>query len=170
MYHTRSFRLRLESPDGLPARARIRYLGDATEATIPPRFADPSLELIGRPEPGSRGRLHLRVRNTGSRAWAADGVAPVQILTRLRPLAAPDTTARSRDRRVDLPAPVESGDLLDVKVPIRWPRRAGRYRLEVDLARAGVGRFTSHQGSLASLEIDIPETTPSENGDPSPSP
>ncbi len=159
----RLLRIALETPDGSPASAEVRYLG---ERGIP---ADGfgrevlSAELPASAPAGGQTRVPLALRHRGGWSWDSDAPLAVYLAVRFEAL---DGGAAS-EARVRLPHPVAPGGRLDMELPIHWPAAPGRYRVVVDLVLEGVAWFAERVGApVVAGEVTV---TPAMATPPAPS-
>lgn len=106
--------------------------------------------------PGAELHTSLRLRNTGTRSWAAGGQHPVHLayhwFTEQGNLSEPwDTFRTPLPQDVDPEAGVDLSDVV-----YQTPAVVGRYTLRWDLAEEGLAWFFRHGG--APLEIDVEVT------------
>ena len=88
------------------------------------------------------------------RSWSSDSSLPVLLGYRLWPL--PEGRPAVEGPRLPLPHDIAPGQGLTATMPIRWPERAGRYRLEVDLVVESQAWFARHAGQpLLADEIEV---------------
>ncbi len=144
-YHIRSFRLQLFTPNGEPASARLRYLGDpvANEGSFGYRRLD--FRLHGAARAGATSTLEIQLLNTSEMIWQAGNVMPVRLRLSFftqRKGGAPVFTSEP----FKLPNDIYPGKELRLEVPLTWPEVAGQYRLEGDLELYRVGTFASRLG------------------------
>jgi hypothetical protein len=148
----RLLRFALETPDGAPARAQVRYLG---REPLPADFAR-LVHAVALPRDGvagGSGRVTLHLRNMSAWDWTSDAALAVQLGWRLRPL---DGGATASEGRTPLPGKVRSGDAFEVELAVPWPARPGRYLLEVDLVLEDVAWFADRVGApVAAGEVEI---------------
>ncbi len=142
-YSTRALRLRLLTPGGTPARARIRYFGDLEllEQSFSYELTDESLPS---PVAGGASRVSFTVRNTSPLIWEAEDVVPVAAGYRLYD-AAGELVAEGP--RIPLPRRVEPFNRVEVAFDVAWPEAPGSYRLEADLVLEHVAWFAERLGS-----------------------
>jgi hypothetical protein len=150
--HARLLRFSVETPDGAPARARIRYLGRQGPPTDFARLVHAAaLPAVG--VAGESGRVALHLRNMSAWDWTTEAPLPVQLGWRLRPLAG---GAAPNEGRSPLPGKVRSGDAFELELAVAWPQTPGRYRLEVDLVLEDVAWFADRIGEpVAAGEVEI---------------
>jgi len=144
-YYIRSFRLQLFTPNGEPASARLRYLGDpvANEGSFGYRRLD--FRLHGAAKAGATSTLEVQLLNTSEMIWQAGNVMPVRLRLSFftqRKGGAPVFTSEP----FRLPKDIYPGEELRLEVPLTWPEVAGQYRLEGDLELYRVGTFASRLG------------------------
>jgi hypothetical protein len=149
----RLMRFSIESADGSPVTARVRYLG---RRPVPETFGR---EVEAPPLPasvaaGGGATWHLRVTNRSGWTWTSTDPLTVQVGVRYLPLDGP-STAPAVEVRIPLARPVRPGETLEVDVPIDAPPAPGRYRVVVDLVLEDVAWFGDRVGSpLAAGDID----------------
>lgn len=159
IYAVRTLRLTLLTPDGQPARAEVRYLGDGSVLSR-------SLQReVLRAEPprtaatGSLSRIAISVRNTGDWPWSSEDVLPVYLSYRLR---APDGITIEGPRTAMVP-PVEPGRVLTQELLVAWPDVPGRYRLTADLVVENVAWFEDQTGEpLVEAMVRVRKTAETE--------
>jgi hypothetical protein len=151
-YRARLIRFRLETPDGGPATAVLRYLG---RHTLPEH--DYGRELLGADLPetataGAESRIALAVANRCAWTWRAAGPLAVRLAARIEAVEG----GESVEFRSPLPGDVRPGARFDGEIQLRWPSTPGRYRLVVDLLLEDVLWFGGRaDGPLAEREIEI---------------
>ncbi len=144
VYAVRTFRLQLEAPEGVDARARIRYLGDPALAQESASYELLSLDL---PEVGVRGGVlpvSLAVRNTSTRIWESEDVLPVHVVASFHKGRDPEPVFTTQP--VPLPQRVFPGDGVEIAWDLPLPETQGAYRLVLDLAIPGEGPFANWKG------------------------
>lgn len=152
-FTVRTFRLSIRTPDGSPAEAELRYLGE--EELPDDLFArTPLLARLPRAAAaGSRTLVPLRVRNDSSARWTSSGVLPVFLSYRI---FSSGRRLTAEGERTLLPDPVEPGDVFDGAIEVVWPDSPGSYELEVDLVLEGVAWFGQRTaGPLAAGEVTV---------------
>jgi hypothetical protein len=151
-YRARLLRLALVTPDGRPASAEVRYLG---ERGVPEGgFGREVLRaaLPASAAAGSETVLPLALAHRGDWEWDSDAPLPVLVGVRFEPL---DGGAPS-ELRVPLPRRVAPGGRLEMTLPVRWPEAPGRYRVVVDLVLEGIAWFADRVGEpLAAGEVTV---------------
>jgi hypothetical protein len=154
-YFVRFFRLGLDTAEGSPVEATMRFLGDEE---FPPRLFERTilaLEMPAEVEAGSTSRLQVRVRNESEREWRSDRLFPVFLGYRLTPLEQPGAAA-TEGARTPLPQPVRSGNVVASSIEVRWPERPGMYQLKVDLVAEGVAWFEErNKAPLGLAEVRV---------------
>ncbi|MEM1179382.1 MAG: hypothetical protein AAGM22_13615 [Acidobacteriota bacterium] len=155
VYQARTLRLRLKAPAG--SRAQVLYLGDPVEHERAFAYTRLEAEIPRTVEPDSPGALRFRVRNDAPVMWEKDDV--VAITVRLR-LDAVGGRARGDAPVLELAYPLPQrlgpGEETDLELPVRWPRRPGRYEVTVDLVQEHVAWFEDRVGEpLAMAPIDV---------------
>jgi len=158
----RLLRIALETPDGSPASAEVRYLG---ERGIP---ADGfgrevlSAALPASAPAGGQTKVPLTLRHRGGWSWDSDAPLAVYLAVRFEAL---DSGAAS-EARVRLPHPVAPGRRLDMDLPIHWPAAPGRYRVVIDLVLEGVAWLAERVGApVVAGEVTV---TPAPAAPPAP--
>lgn len=144
VYSTRGLRLRLSTPDGAPARAKVRYFGDLELLEQSFAYDSTVVSLPQSPVAGSISRMSFTVRNTSPLIWEANDVVPVAAGYRLHD-AAGELVAESA--HIALPRRVEPYETVEVAFDIAWPETPGSYRLEADLVLEHVAWFAERLGS-----------------------
>lgn len=150
--HARLLRFALETPDGSPARAQVRYLG---REPLPVDFARlvHAAALPGEGAAGGSERVTLHLRNMSAWDWTSEATLPVQLGWRLRPLSG---GAAPSEGRAPLPGKIRSGDAFEAELAVPWPETPGRYRLEIDLVIEDVAWFADRVGEpVAAGEVEI---------------
>lgn len=148
-------RFGLRTPDGLPARAEVRYLGPYRVA---PRFFSSEtleLDLPATAPAGERSYHRVKLRNAGRRAWASRDDVPVHLTYRLTPLpeGPREPIVGPMTRFVE---PLPHAWERDMALEVVWPRRPGRYRMVVDLLLGGTVWFETITGKpVAVREIVV---------------
>jgi|GEM_PF-1306792 len=157
-YGARVLRLGLEAPDGAPARAQIRLLGDPALFEAAFAYTRERLELPAEVIAGSTTTVRIAVRNTSRRIWRREGVTPIFARFHLAPLGpglAEDGDAEDGDAEdgaaedesaVRLPESVDLRATTTLAIPLTWPTTTGTWRLEIDLVQSHVGTFASRLG------------------------
>lgn len=148
----RLLRFALETPDGAPARAQLRYLG---REPLPDDFTRlvHAATLPAEGLAGGRGGVALHLRNMSAWDWTSEAPLAVQLGWRLRPLAG---SAAPSEGRAPLPGKVRSGDAFEVELAVPWPETPGRYRIEVDLVLEDVAWFADRVGApVAAGEVEL---------------
>ncbi len=148
------FRIEAQTPGDPHGEVDLRYLGPYRLA--PKFFAARALavELPSQGVAGTRTEIALHLGNRGSRAWASQADVPVHLVHRLRPLDRPG--ARTLEKLSPLPHAVAAGGEVMATVRVRWPRRPGRYLLELDLMIGGAVSFADWVGApLAAGEVRV---------------
>lgn len=145
-WRAHAIRLSVEVAGGVEARADVRYLGPYR--LVPKFFAYAAgpVELPESVEAGSVSVLRVALTNRGRRPWASDADVPIHLARRLQSLE------RSSEgpvpiRFTPIRDPVPRHGEVELLAEQRWPRRPGRYRLELDLAVGGVALFQEWVGS-----------------------
>ncbi len=169
LYHARLLRLSLRTADGRAASARVRYLGRETIPTHFARDASP-IELPESARAGSTARFPVELVNRGDWTWRSEDSLPVLVASRLRPLDAPGPTLEAR---TPLPRAVRAGESVRMEVPLRWPDRAGRYEVTLDLVLEDVAWFGDRTGSplahgVVSVVAAASGASPATAGPPAP--
>jgi hypothetical protein len=160
--HARLLRFALETPDGSPARAQLRYLG---RRPLPDDFARLVHAAVLPKEgiAGSSGRVTLHLRNMSSWDWTSESTLPVQLGWRLRALSG---GAAPSEGRAPLPGKIRSGDPFEAELDVPWPDTPGHYRLEVDLVIEDVAWFADRVGEpVAAGELEIRAADGADAGD-----
>jgi len=151
-YRVRLVRLRVETPDGRPARARLRYLG---RLAVPESGFERELvaaELPAEVTAGARAALGVAVVHRGGWTWNARGTLPVRLGLRLEPAGG----GRTIELRAPLPRDVAPGERVDAALAVRWPETPGRYRATLDLVLEDVAWFGDRTGApLAAGELIV---------------
>jgi hypothetical protein len=151
--NVRSMRLALETPDGRPARADLRYVGPYRFA---PRFYSAQLDEFLMPtqfSPGEARQLPIRVQNVGRRYWATKDSIPILIGYRVY------RSPRDHDAPVavgpftKIPAPVLPGENLDFRLDFVAPSSAGTFEVDVDLVVGGVTWFEEWTGAPLATRV-----------------
>jgi hypothetical protein len=158
----RLLRFALETPDGAPARAQVRYLG---REPLPVDFARlvHAATLPADGLAGGSGSAALHLRNMSAWDWTSEATLPVQLGWRLRPLSG---GGRPSEGRAPLPGKIRSGDAFEVELALPWPETPGRYRLEVDLVLEDVAWFADRVGEpVAAGEVEIRAPDGADAGD-----
>jgi hypothetical protein len=143
-YNVRTLRLRLSTPDGRPARAQIRYLGDPALAVESAAY-----EFLGADVPAvavtdETRAFSLRLRNTSSRIWETEDVMPVRVVATFRKGGSPLVYRRGKPQA--LPRRVFPGEEVEVIWDQPLPGSGGAYSVELDLIIEGEGAFAGWLG------------------------
>lgn len=153
LYHVRLLRLRLETPDGASAVAKVRYCGDPTN--VGKAFAYERLEtqVPANAIAGTTTTVRVRLRNTSQRPWEVEAVLPVHARTRLfdaqGALVFESPTTR-------LPKLVNPGEDVELALEVSWPKQPGHYRFEVDLVLQHIAWFADRLGMpVVAQEVEI---------------
>ncbi|OLE97781.1 MAG: hypothetical protein AUG75_04090 [Cyanobacteria bacterium 13_1_20CM_4_61_6] len=59
------------------------------------------------------------------------------------------------DGRADLPHDIKAGEEVELTLPIKAPKAAGDYTLELDLVHEGLSWFTAHGSQIAKVNIKV---------------
>ena len=164
VYAVRTIRMRATSAAGGPATVRLRYLGRSAPPTEGFGRDLVRLSMRGDAVAGGESEVDIALANRGSFAWTSAATLPVQIGLRLRPVDAPaGQSAATIEERRPLPGIVRPGEVVELTIPIRWPERAGRYEVTLDLVLEDVAWFEARVGEpLARTEIDVAPSSGSE--------
>jgi hypothetical protein len=142
-YTARTLRLSLESIDGTPARATVRYLGNGRLLERQPAREVLSASLPEAAAAGGVTELALEVRNSSTWAWSSQEVVPLYLSYRLR---APDgVTVDGPRTKID--PPVLPGSTMRWSLPLAWPEVPGEYRVKADLVLEEVAWFEDRLGA-----------------------
>ncbi len=152
-YRVRAMRFAVETPDGRPAKLRLRYLGreklpeegfgrDVARAVLPEQV--PAGELL---------RVAVELTNTGAWSWRSDAVLPVSLGLRFAPL---DPGGAQSEARASLPHEIPPGGRLEMVADLAAPALPGRYRVTLDLVLEDVAWFASRLGApLAEGVVEV---------------
>ncbi len=139
-WRTHLLRLSVEVPGGAPSRAELRHLGPYRLAPKFFAYEAAPVELPATAAAGSVARLRVRLTNRGRRPWGSKADVPIHLAYSVRAVAAaPEAPPGVGFAPID--RVVERGQRVELSVDVRWPRRPGGYRVELDLAAAGVELF-----------------------------
>jgi hypothetical protein len=143
-YQVRVVRLSVGAPGGESVSARLYYLGDgeSLEGVFQVLLEEGSLPTTA--VAGEPTTLALAVRNMSPRPWSSEVVLPIRLGYRLFPQD--PEQAEVEGGRVDLPRVVDSGDRVELELEVRWPEKAGVYRLTVDLLAENYAWFGTRVG------------------------
>lgn len=157
-----------ESRDDMPKSAELHYLGSMR---LVPKFFRGVAMAVELPEAataGGRTRIPIRVRNTGMRFWSSTEMVPTRLGYRIFRLPRKEAEAPVRGRLQEFDGRVARATELEVDLDVRWPRKPGRYELEIDLNLGGAIWYGAwNQGPLARAEVEVvPEgaSDPDSNG------
>ena len=144
VYATQGLRLRLSTPDGAPASAKVRYFGDLEMLEQSFAYDSTAVSLPPSSVAGATSRVSFTVRNTSSLTWAAEDIVPVAAGYRLYDAAGELVT---EGPHVPLPHRVEPYRTLELALDVTWPETPGSYRLEADLVLEHVAWFAERLGT-----------------------
>ncbi|MEP7198183.1 MAG: NBR1-Ig-like domain-containing protein, partial [Chloroflexota bacterium] len=96
----------------------------------------------------------LRVRNDGTRIWAAGGSKPVHVGYHWFDLAGQPVPS-AQDIRTSLPADLAPGDEAVVAAVGFSPDNAGRYRLQWSLVAEGIAWFYDVKGRTLDINVEV---------------
>jgi len=156
VYRARLLRFDVESPEGQPVEARLRYLGRRE----PPSGFGREVRGLALPERATAGGttlVPLRVANTGDFAWTSESVLPVQLAWRIEPA---DGFGISVEGRQPLRQEVPPGGEVATALRVDWPPLPAVYRLTVDLVVEDLAWFADRVGEpigSADVEVTLPE-------------
>ena len=135
-----------EAPEGVDARAEVRHLGPYRLASKFFSYAAEPVELPRSVVAGSVSTLRVSLTNRGRRPWASQADVPIHLARKTRPAARSDDNADTI-RFTAIDGTVGRRERLELRAEHRWPKRPGRYRLELDLAVGGVELFQEWLGA-----------------------
>jgi hypothetical protein len=145
-YQVRLVRLRLESPDGAPARARLRYLGPSE---LPTAGFEREVVVATLPDGGTSGtpgEARVELVHRGGWTWSARGPVPVRLALRFEPIEGEALRAGAVEHRAPLPRDVAPGERVAIALPFLWPPQPGRWRARLDLVLEDVAWFGDRTG------------------------
>ena len=156
LYKARSLRFQIETADGSPATAQIRYV--RTREYWDEAFAYEMLSsnVPATPSLGATSTVTLKLRNTSSRSWKRQDVFPVY--AKYRFFTEDSETPAFESRPIQLPVDEvpKQGGLLDLTLDIEWPEQPGRYRFEADLILSRINWFQDRLGHpILRQEVEI---------------
>jgi hypothetical protein len=150
----RLVRLSVEGAGGGSATVRLRYLGRHAPPLAGLAREVVPIELPAQVEAGSRTKLAVQVRNSGTFRWSSTASLPDQIGARIVPLEAGTGTAS--EPRFVLPRDVAPGEGFASDLVVEWPTTPGRYRVSLDLVVEDLTWFADQLGApLASGEVEV---------------
>lgn len=153
LFTIRLFTLAIQTPDGSPAEAEIRYLGSSelpTEAFY--RRSVIRAELPRSAPAGGRSTLVLAVRNDGDRPWRSDDVLPVYLSYQMA-CAGLDFIEGPRSQLRETVVP---GETFPAHLEVEWPEVETTCDLKVDLLVEGVAWFAAETGApLARASVEV---------------
>jgi hypothetical protein len=153
LFTIRLFTLGIQTPDGTPAEAEIRYLGSLelpTESFY--RRSVIRAELPPSAPAGGRSTLVLAVRNDGDRPWRSDDVLPVYVSYQM----ACTGLAFIEGSRSQLRETVGPGETFAAHLEVEWPEVETTCDLKVDLLVEGVAWFAAETGApLARASVEV---------------
>ncbi len=152
-YDVRVLRFRLESGDGSPVTARLRYLG---RQTIPETGFGREVEHVELPAVASAGgtlSVPLTLVNRGEWPWIPAAALPVALGARFEPL---DAASELLEARAPLPREIRPGERVVMTAELAAPARPGSYRMVLDLVLEDVTWFASRVGApLAQGTLEV---------------
>lgn len=104
---------------------------------------------------GDRVPLHLRLANTGLKAWDSTDTPPCLLSYHL--LSTDGEPVIFDNRRVPLPGRVEPGQAVGLDLELRIPFQDGAFLLEFDLLREGVAWFKDAGSPTLTVKLDVAE-------------
>jgi len=152
LYRARLLRFDVESPEGQPVEARLRYLGRRE----PPEGFGREVRGLALPTKATAGGstiVPLRVANTGAFPWSTDSVLPVKLGWRIEPV---DGFGISVEGRFALQSEVPPGGEVATAIRVDWPPLPALYRLTVDLLVEDFAWFADRVGEpIGTAEVDV---------------
>ena len=105
---------------------------------------------------GETATVKAKVKNMGTVAWPA-GVPGGKYRVTLGNhwLDKNGNTVVLDDGRADLPHDVKPGEEVELTLPVKAPKAAGDYVLELDMVHEGITWFTAHGSQIAKINIRV---------------
>ncbi len=160
LYSTHALRLRLRTPGGEPATAKLRYFGDPELLEQTFSFRLRSDDLPAQAVAGTTTRVRVTVKNTSPLIWEREDVVPVQARFRLFDAAGQPVF---ESERIPLPHRVEPYHDVEIAADILWPQQPGAYLLETDLVLEHIAWFADRLGEpVARRQVEVTPESPAD--------
>ena len=163
LYRARVLRFDLQSMNGEPVVAEVRYVGRGRLlAALSAELAAPDLPLTVMA--GDTTPLLLRLRNTGRRPWLSQSTLPIRLGYRILRPESGEVVGRGRQA---LPTKVRPNETIEIALEIRWPREPHDYEVRLELQRQQASLLGEHgRLLLASAGVRVQEAVNPDSPEP----
>jgi hypothetical protein len=140
LYRARVLRFELQSLNGEPVVAEVRYVGRGRLlAPLSAQLLAPDLPLAGMA--GDTTPLLVQLRNTGRRPWLNQSTLPIRLGYRILRPHSGELVSRGRQ---SLPTKVRPNGTIEIPLEIQWPSEPNDYEIQLELQRQQASLLGEH--------------------------
>lgn len=104
-------------------------------------------------QPGSKGKVRLTIKNTGTMTWIPLDKNGIDVSYHLMDMN--NNIIKSDGERTSLPSAVKSGETVQVDMSITAPEKEGNYKVEIDMVHEGVTWFKQKGSSTLIINLVV---------------